>query len=71
MAQHRGENVLRGHQQLRMSERFIVETQIGGALFFSLFKLQGAGADGYAIAVLEGVFELLFAVDKYLCSRCA
>src|SRR6185369_10465776 len=48
-----------------MSERFIVETQIGGAFFFRLFKPQGAGANGYAIAVFESVFEFLFAVDKY------
>ena len=49
-----------------MAEGLVVVTQIGGALFLRLFKLDRAGANRDAIAVLERVLELLFAVDEDL-----
>jgi hypothetical protein len=45
-------------------ERLIVVTQIGGAFFLWLLKLDRARADRDAIAVLQRVLELLFAVDE-------
>ena len=45
-----------------MTERLIVVPDIRRTFFDRLFKTQCAGADGYAIAVLEQVFELRIAV---------
>ena len=49
-----------------MAQRFIVIAEIGRPLFLRLFKAQRRGPDRDAIAVLQQMFELLFAVDKDL-----
>ena len=66
MPQHGLQDVLRRHQQLCMSERLVVETQIGGSFFFRLFEADRAGADRDAITIFQLVLEFLFAVDKDL-----
>ena len=47
-----------------MAQWLVVVTQIGRALFFWLFKLDRARANRDAVAILQRVLELLFAVDE-------
>lgn len=49
-----------------MTQWFVVVTEIGSAFFLRLFKAQRAGSDGNPIAILQQMFEHLFAVDKDL-----
>ena len=49
----RSHHFVGGDQQLRMAQRLVVVTHIGGAFFRRLLKAQRAGADCDAIAVLQ------------------
>src|SRR6478672_2424423 len=49
-----------------MAQRFVVVSHIGGAFLRALLKAERAGADGYAIAILELMFIMWAAVNEHL-----
>ena len=49
-----------------MAKGLIVITEVDGPLFLGLLKTNSAGPDRHAVAVFEGMLELLLAVYEHL-----
>src|ERR1051325_3917774 len=69
--QHRLHYVVGGNDELSMAERLIVVANVGGPFFGALLESQRAGADRYAVAILELILVVWPTVNEDLVGAAA